>query len=267
MIPTDTIDMLEATWASITDVCSSLTAAEWKAPTDLPGWSVQDNLAHLIGTERHLQGLPPTEHRAERPTYARNQMGETNEHEVDARRSLDGAEVLAEWKALVAERTATLRSADDAYFDAPAWTPVGEGTVGSFLSIRVLDNWLHEQDIRRAIGRPGHLGGPAAEHTIDRLLLTIPIVIGKRAETPDGGAVVLDITGEVQRHVVTEVQGGRAKVVEAPSAEPLAGLEMGTETFVVLAAGRRDAANAGEVVCTGDRALAERVLTNMDMMI
>ena len=32
-----------------------------------------------------------------------------------------------------------------------------------FLQLRVLDNWLHEQDIRRALGMPGHLGGPAAE--------------------------------------------------------------------------------------------------------
>ena len=54
MIPTDTIDKLEAIWRSVSALGAQLDEAQWKLPTDLAGWTVQDNLAHLIGTERRL---------------------------------------------------------------------------------------------------------------------------------------------------------------------------------------------------------------------
>ncbi|MCU1500902.1 MAG: hypothetical protein JWM12_256 [Ilumatobacteraceae bacterium] len=268
MIPQTTIDQLSETWRSISELGAGLTEEQWKTPTDLPGWTVQDNLAHLIGTERFLQGLPRTEHRCEPGPHIRNELGKTNEHEVDVRRSCTGAEVLREFDELVALRLATFAAGDDAYFDAPMMTPVGQGDMAQFLAIRVLDNWLHEQDMRRAVGIPGHLGGSAAEHTVDRLILTIPIVVGKRAGTPDGGAVAIDITGDVQRHVVAEVDGGRAKVVAEPSAAPLASIAMDSETFVILAAGRRDsAAVADRITMSGDIALASKVVDNFNMMI
>ena len=122
--------------------------------------------------------------------------------------------------------------------------------------------------MRRAVDRPGHLAGPAAEHTVDRLLRTIPIVVGKRAATPEGGAVVVDITGDVQRHVVCEVTGGRAAVVAAASAEPLATITLDAEAFVVLATGRRTAAAmADRIDLAGDHQLGQRVVDNLNMMI
>ena len=184
----------------------------------------------------------------------------------DARRSRSGAEVLAEWNEITATRMATLRAAGDDYFDAPAMTPTGPGTVADFLHIRVLDCWLHEQDMRRAAARPGHLSGAAAEHTVDRLIRTVPIVVGKRAATPEGKAVVIDITGGVQRHIVCEVRNGRAAMVEAPRGAPMCTITLDTEAFVVLAAGRRGA-DAVAASVTGDTELAGRILGQFNMMI
>ena len=148
-------------------------------------------------------------------------------------------------------------------------TPVGPGDMAMFLNIRVLDNWMHEQDIRRAVGQPGHLSCAAAAHTVDRLCLTIPIVVGKRAGTPEGGAVAVDITGGVPRHLVAEVHNGRAAMVStAVVADPLATVSMDTDTFVILAGGRRPYADvADDVTLGGDTELAERVVANFNMMI
>ena len=63
-IPHDTIDKLEETFHALSDIGARLTEEQWKSPTDLPGWTVQDNYAHLIGTERMRQGLPATDRRA-----------------------------------------------------------------------------------------------------------------------------------------------------------------------------------------------------------
>jgi len=266
MIPDDTIAALDDCFRALSALGAELSEQEWKTPTDLPAWSVQDNLSHLVAIERGLEGLPGTTHRAAELGHVKNPIGELNEHEVDSRRGAPGASVLAEWDEIVARRMSTLRSADDAYFDQPMMTPTGPGTLADFLSIRVLDCWLHEQDMRRAVGRPGHLSGPAAEHTVDRLIRTIPIVVGKRAATPEGGAVVIDITGGVQRHLVCEVRNGRAAMVESPAQEPLCTIRLDVESFIVLATGRRgpDAAAAD---VQGDTDLAARVLGQFNMMI
>ena len=267
-IPHDTIVALGQCFSSITALCEGLTESEWKTATDCPGWSVQDNLSHLIGIERMLEGLPPAAHKAAPAAHVKNPIGESNENEIDSRRHLSDSEVLAEWKDISTRRMATLRGADDAYFDAPAMTPTGPGTVGDFLSIRVLDSWVHEQDMRRAVGRPGNLGGPAAEHTVDRLMRTVPIVVGKRAGTPEGASVVVDITGDVTRHVVCTVSGGRAAVAAEEPASPLAHITMDVETFVVLATGRRTAEEMGaKVTYAGDAEHGRKVTGSLNMMI
>ena len=266
MIPTDTINALEQCWLSLSEFGVSLTEAEWKTSTDLPGWSVQDNLSHLIGVERVMQGLAATEHRGPAADYIRNPIGEANEHEVDVRRSASGAEVLGEWNDIVATRLHTLHTADDAYFAQPAVTPIGPGTLADFLNMRVLDCWLHEQDMRRATGHAGNLSGPAAEHTVDRLIRTIPIVVGKRAATPEGKAVAINITGGVERHLICQVQNGRASVVGEASVPPLATIGLSTESFIVLAAGRRTSDRV-DATTTGDQELAQRVLSQFNMMI
>jgi uncharacterized protein (TIGR03083 family) len=266
--PTDTIDKLEETWRSISTLGAELDEREWKLPTDLPSWTVQDNLAHMIGTERMLQGLPAADALGVAGAHVRNPIGQFNEAEVEARRGRTGSEVLAEWNDLVELRLATLRNADESHFANDMMTPTGPGTMADFLQIRVLDCWIHEQDMRRAVDRPGHLDGPAVDHTIDRLLRTVPLVVGKRAATPEGAAVILDITGAVSRHVVCEVNGGRAAFVDAATNVPLATIRLDTEAFVVLANGRRTAESIAErIELGGDRSLGQRVVDNLSTMI
>ncbi|MGD9996102.1 MAG: maleylpyruvate isomerase family mycothiol-dependent enzyme [Ilumatobacteraceae bacterium] len=267
-IPTDTIDKLEETFRNISALGATLSEAQWKAATDLPGWTVQDNLAHLIGTEGSLQGLPRTDHRAPEVDHVKNPIGEFNENDVDLRRGRTGAEVLAEWDELVEQRLATLRGADDAYFDAPAMTPTGPGTVADFLHIRVLDCWSHEQDIRRALDLPGSDGNASAAHTIDRLIRTLPIVVGKRARTAEGDSVAIHLTGPVERSMTYEVIDGRATQVDAPSKPPVATISMDSNTFATLALGRRTATQlADHITIEGDRDLARRVVDQLNMMI
>jgi len=261
----ETINKLYATWDSITALCATLDEAQWKTMTLCPGWTVQDNVSHLIGIERMLAGLPATEHRAEAAEHVKNPIGEFNEHEVDVRRTLPGAKILEEWRDIVAQRRQFLDGADDDYFRTETMTPTGPGTMADFLHIRVLDCWGHEQDIRWALDKPGHQGGPAAEHTIDRLIRTLPIVVGKRAATPEGRGVVITITGPVERTVPILVTGGRAAIVESVT-DPIASVTMDSMTFVALALGRRSA-DACTWTSTGDATIAGRIASQLNMMI
>lgn len=257
-----TVEALNA----ITTLCEPLTENQWKQPTDCPGWSVQDNISHLVGIERMLLGKDATTHKAPKFDYIKNPIGEHNEHEIDARRSLPGSEVFAEWKSVVAERTNQLLTADDDYFAQPIMMPTGPGTLGDFLDIRILDIWIHDQDIRRALSLDGNHGGPCAEHTIDRLIRTLPIVVGKRAATPEGNSVAIRITGDVQRDVFITVVDGRAKIVDATPATMVCEITMASTVFTALATGRKTDA---ETVWTssGDAKLAQLIASQLNMMI
>jgi uncharacterized protein (TIGR03083 family) len=267
MIPHDTIAKLESLYDSVTELCEGLDESQWKTPTRCPGWSVQDNLSHMISGERMLEGLPATGHAAGECDHVKNPIGAMNENEVDSRRHLHGADVLAEWKEIVKVRRATLRGADDAHFDAPAMTPTGPGTVADFLHIRVLDIWGHEQDMRAALGIRGNNASPAAEHTVDRLIRTIPIVVGKRAETPEGATVLVRITGPVHRDVSVTVRNGRAVFDDSP-ATPITTVSMDSDSFVSLAMGRAEAGDPSvSVHIDGDRDLGKRIVGRFNMMI
>ena len=268
MIPHETINKLELCFNSLSELGAQLTESQWKLPTDCPGWSVQDNLSHIVAYENTESGGAHTSHQAPKFDYVRNPIGELNENEIDSRRSLAGSAVLSEWIEVAARRLNLLRTADESYFDKEVMTPTGPGTTADFLHIRVLDCWVHEQDMRRAVGIPGHLSGPAAEHTIDRLIRTVPIVVGKRAATPDGQSVVIDITGGVQRHVVCTIVDGRAKVVSQEPEAPLARITMDTETFLVLATGRRNADDVNEKInYSGDTDHGRKITSALNMMI
>lgn len=276
-IPTPTIDTLVGVWGSLSAIGAPLTEAEFKAPLGLPGWNVQAVYSHVIGTERMLQGLDAARPRdpSMPAPHVRNPIGDLVENEVALRAHRRGVEVLAEWNDLKALRERTLREAGPEYFGRPMMTPTGPGTMGEFLSIRILDCWVHEQDLRWGLGLPANLGGPAAEHTVDRLCRTIPMVVGKRAATPDGAAVRITIEpqrdGEVARDLYLEVHEGRARYVDAPPTPPVAWVSFATEAFVQLANGRRadtdGSVDLTGVVLDGDLDLATRIATNFNQMI
>ena len=259
---------LSSTWHALSELGAGLSEAQWKTATALPGWSVQDTLSHVIGIERLLEGLPAAEALpGDVPPYVHNPIGEFNEREVAARRTRSGAEVLAEWDELRARREATLAAADDEYFAQPMDTPTGPGTMTDFLGARVLDCWVHEQDIRTALGRCCDFSGPAAEYTVDRLARSLPVVVGKRAACPEGSAVSIEMTGPIRRRFVCEVIEGRAAFVESPSAPPAAAVTMDTECYLALATGRRSANQlAGEIAVSGDEDLVARVVGGLNVL-
>jgi uncharacterized protein (TIGR03083 family) len=264
----DSIDKLEQVWGAVSAVGHTLSEEQWSAPTDCPGWDVKDHVSHMIGTERMLEGLPTAPASDADGDHVKNPIGQFNENELDSRRAMSGAEVLAEFDELVATRLASLRGGDEAYFARETMTPTGPGTMADFLHIRVMDCYVHEQDIRRAVDQPGDLDAPAAAHSVDRLLRTIGIVVGKRAGVPEGASVLVELTGPVQRTVPVTVRDGRAKLVDTVPDDLLATVRMDSEAFLILATGRRTATDlAGRWTVEGDDATGGAIVEQLNMMI
>lgn len=234
--------------------------------TDLPGWSVQDNVSHIVDIEQRLDGRPGPEHTPADLSHTRSEFGALNEVGVDWRRSRTGAEVLEEFRTTTSERLARFRAYGPDDFEADSWTPLGPGKVRDLLPIRTLDCWVHEQDIRRALGRPGHTSGPAAETALDRLFGAFGYVVGKKAGVPEGTVVRLSVEGS--RTVTVGMTDGRAG--PAPDdAEPDAEIVCDLPTYIALATGRWDRSTAlqrGVLKLGGDEDMAGRVADALNVM-
>src|SRR4051794_21503060 len=104
------IDRFNEVWHDIAACCADLSEEQWDRPTDLPGWSVKDNLAHMIGTERMLMGQQPSAGpEAGDAPYVRNDIGKANEMWIATYRPLAGKEVLEEFEYVTVHRIRALR--------------------------------------------------------------------------------------------------------------------------------------------------------------
>jgi uncharacterized protein (TIGR03083 family) len=264
------VDMLGVVWGSISELCEGLTDEQWSLATECPGWTVQDQLSHIVGPEAVFLGRPqPTGEAIKRP-YIRNPIGSANEALVDYRRAWSGPQVLAEFRDVTSERLAALRAMDDEDLDEESWTPSGPGRYRDLLAIRVLDAWVHEQDIRAALGRPGHLEGPVPEHVLGRCFLAMPYVVGKKAAAPEDSTVLFRISGPTTGSLAIEVTGGRARVSEEEPEVPTVTVEADFVTFTRVSNGRvapRRALEDGAIKVTGEPLLGAAVVEKLNFMI
>ena len=263
---------LEEVWDSLATLGSSLDDAEWGTPTPCPGWPVSAQYAHVIGTESMILGRPNPDVKAPPgAAHVRNDIGGFNEVWVTALAAQSRAEVLDVFAEVMSARRAALAGMTEDDFSAPSWTPVGQADYRRFMQIRVFDCWVHEQDVRDAVGRPGHESGPVAEQAIDEIARAAGYLVGKKAGAPQGSRVRIELTGPVNRRIDVDVTE-RAKVVEELDGAPTAGLELSSIAFARLACGRVTPSDVmagafGGAALLGDESVAGRLLENLAFTI
>ncbi len=257
------VELLGSEWSVISHLMGDLDHEAWSRPA-VPGWNVHDVLAHLIGTERALAGtVYPDVAGLDVGAHVRNEIGRANEAWVLSLRDRSNAGLLADFRAVTTDRLASMRAMPLEEFNAPSWTPAGQATYARFMQIRIFDCWMHEQDIRTAVGIPGNEDGAAAEQSLDEVVLALGYIVGKRGRAPAGSSVLIRLTGPITRDLAVVVEG-RARVVQALSGEPSASLTLSSSLFVRLAGGREDAEGAlARIGLGGDAALARQLAMNL----
>ncbi len=258
---------LEGTWDSLAEACFELSAQEWALPTDCPGWDVKDQLSHLIGIERFLMGEPVPPWGEPLGPHVRNDFAASNEPWIAVRRSVPGPEIRAEFMAVTRARLAQLDALGDAEWAASVWSPIGETPLAMFMEIRVFDSWTHEQDVRRALDRPGGSATAASAMAIGQAQAIMPRVVGKQAGCPDGTVARFEISGpgEDARSFTIAVEGHRARPVDGAVPATVT-MSLSSLDFMRLACGRASAEEveaAGAIGLEGDAASGQRILGAM----
>jgi uncharacterized protein (TIGR03083 family) len=263
------IEELIEVWASIVVACEQLDDEQWDRATDCPGWTVKDQVSHLIGIEQALLGEPAPPPLGDVPAHVLNPFGKMNEAWVEVRRGVPGPAVLAEFVATTNRRIDALSAMDRDQFDTVGWSPVGDVPYREFMVTRILDCWAHEQDIRRALDRPGGRNGAGERVVLDRCERTMPYVVGKRVAPSDGTSVLFVVTGVMGRDILVAVDGGRASVPVPPVDPPSVTLAMDQEAFWRRCFGRvtpEELTDSGSVSVVGDVPLGRQVLSAMAFM-
>lgn len=264
-----TVEDLRNEFAALASLCSSFAEDQWDVPTCLPGWTVRDVLSHVIGAESMLLGVPPPTVDTSHLGHMRNPVAEANEVWVESMRSLTGDEMRARFDEVTGRRLDALDAMTQSDFDAPSWIPAGHNeTYGRFMRIRHYDCYLHEQDIRLALGLVPRESAPDLASALDEVATGLGYIVGRRAAMPEGARVAIVLTGPVPRSYFVQVDG-RAAVVDALDGDPTVGIELPAVRFLRLTGGRADAgvAPADGVTFRGDRALGEQLVANLAFTI
>jgi uncharacterized protein (TIGR03083 family) len=250
---------------AISELVTPLVEGEWNRRTPCPGWSVRDLVSHVIGLDCEMLGDPRPIHTLPRDLYhVTNEHQRYMEMQVDVRRHHTAPEMTSELEYTIIRRNRQLRN-ESRQPDALVRGPLGtEVTLEQAMRNRAFDVWVHEQDLRTALGRPGNLDSPGAYITRDVLLGRLPKVVAKDAGAPANSAVVFDVHGPVEFLRTVRVDAdGRGSIDGAPSLGPAATLTLDWETFFRMACGRvTPEAVADRLKTEGDPELTAAILRN-----
>lgn len=263
----DVLPALYASWEAVYALTADFGDAQWETPTCLPGWSVRDVVAHVIGIEAMLCGIatPETDVDVSALEHVRNEIGAMNERWVRHLRSDSGPELSDRLRTVTGERRKALADMPDDEWNAVGFTPAGQDSHGRFMRIRTFDTWMHEHDIREAIGIPAsddELRGRAAELALDEMATSMGFVVGKLGGAPDGSRVALELTGPLERVIRVAVNGRAAVVDDFGGADPTVVIRLDGLLFTRLAGGR-GAADSAAVEITGDSAVGARIVERL----
>lgn len=250
-------EQLLAIWRESADnvvaLCEPLSDEQWAQLTPCPGWVVADIVAHLIDVESMVAGDPRPEIDIDwgRFPHITNDLGRATELGVEVRRGTPKDAVLGEFTAMMDRR-----GADIADITGDVRSPFGNIIpIERLLAMRIFDTWVHEQDIRLAIGQPGGMDSAAAQVSAQTMLSGLPKAWGKTVAPEPGSILRVTITGpDVSADVAYRINDdGRAEVTEPGDAT--VHLTMSWPDYFLIATGRTD---------TNDSALRERISAHGD---
>jgi len=267
------LEGLFASWDALDALLAELSDDEWQRPTSLPGWTVRDVVAHIVGTELMLSGTPTPDSESEVTDrdHVRNEIGALNERWIEHLRGESPATLLARFREVIAARKESLSAMGRKEWDAVGFTPAGPDSYGRFMRVRIFDCWMHEHDIRDALGRPPtdeQLAGADTRLSLDEMASSMAFVVGKKGRAPEGARVLIGLTGPVSREFRVAVDGRAALVEDFGGTEPTVAITLDGLQFSRLCGGRPLLAERPQAIeVAGDREAGERIVENLAYVI
>ncbi|HEY1331457.1 MAG TPA: maleylpyruvate isomerase family mycothiol-dependent enzyme [Actinomycetota bacterium] len=241
----------------------------WEMDSVLPGWRNRDIVAHLAAGEQaaaeSLGGQEPAELEAARKAAGGSfSVDAFNASSVARRAQSPLREVIGEWGTaadLLLSRAAALEPAE--YESRRVTWVAGELRVPYLLQSRVMEWWLHGEDLRAGVELPPRRQHEPIHCTIDLAIRMIPYALGLAGLSFPGKSMrfIVEGSGQGDWHY-----GLAPHETPPPAKRPDAAVEARGYDLAMVAGRRFDADEMvarGAFVVGGDRRLAETVLRHL----
>jgi uncharacterized protein (TIGR03083 family) len=243
----------------------------WDTESPSMGWRNRDIVSHLAGTDVAAAAIVGGEAPAEIEEFAKGRQGdpdlpldELNAFMVENRAGIGVHQTAVEWgraASLLLRRLADLPP-DEFELRRVPWVG-GEIRVPYLVQSRVMEWWLHGEDLRAGGGNPPRLEHPPVYCVNDLAVRMIPYGLGLAGLSFPGLSirVVLEGVGEGSWH-----WGLAPRETPPPGKEPDAVITGRGYAFAMVAGRRLPAEyylSEGILVTGGDDALAETVLVHL----
>lgn len=269
--PVDARPFMRTVRARLDDLVAGLDDADWRRATVCPGWDVADLVAHLVGDD--LGRLSRTHDRAPGPPRRPGEdlpayLDRINEEWVVAMRRLSpsvlasllgagGAEVLALWDDVIGVDDAT---------GAVSWAGLDEGVGWMDHARDTTEYWIHEQQLREAVGRP-QVEADEVAAVVDILARGLPHAL-RDVAAREGALVALEVTDLDLVWRLARRQGrwwfvGHAPAVEGEGGAAVFATVSGTGDAFWRRWSRHPAGGRGAFTTQGDAAAARAVLDHV----
>jgi uncharacterized protein (TIGR03083 family) len=199
--PLIVVDLFADERDRLLDLLESLPQPQWDLPTACPGWSVKDVVAHIFGDDlNNLSG--GRDHHRSAPFEGSGWtdlvafVNERNEAWVDALRRLSPRALIELLGFSGSRLQAYFRSLDPmAIGPNVAWAGRGEQPMWLHLAREYTERWLHQMQMREAVGAPGLYEWGLFHPVLDTFAQALPVAYGA-TEAPAGTHVRVDVRGD-----------------------------------------------------------------------
>jgi uncharacterized protein (TIGR03083 family) len=197
--PVDLRPLFPVERAEFTGLLRGLDPADWERATVCPGWQVHDVVAHVLhdyirklSGSRDGQAMAGPEPGESLPAY----LARANQDFVDTAASWS-PRVLSDLIGHLGPQLDELWAGQD--LDRPGWTvswadPDRPAPVWLDVAREYTEYWVHQQQVRDAVGRPGADGQRLARPVTDTFLRAVPYTLRERP-APPGTALHIRVTG------------------------------------------------------------------------
>ncbi|RDI44501.1 maleylpyruvate isomerase family mycothiol-dependent enzyme [Nocardia mexicana] len=239
MIPLDTRPLFPRERQELVDLLGSLGPADWTKPTVCPGWAVRDVTAHILND--YLRRISGSRDGHGGAVFADDEtlpayLARTNDEFVRAMRQCSprtmidllhhlGPQLDAVWAATDLASPAPLNVSWAGPGPSPAWLDIARDYT---------EYWVHQQQIRDAVSRPGADEVSLLHPVLATFLHALPVALRDRVR-PASTSVLFEITGPAGGRWAAVSNGDSWELTAAPTSDPDASVRMDPDTAWRLA--------------------------------
>ncbi|GAB2655642.1 maleylpyruvate isomerase family mycothiol-dependent enzyme [Nocardia goodfellowii] len=240
MIPLDTRPLFRGERQALLELLDSLDAADWQQPTVCPGWNVADIAAHILND--YLRRISGSRDGHTGAVFADDEtlpsyLARVNEEFVRAMRQ-GSPRVLTDLLAHLGPQldsvwATTVDLTEPARLNV-SWAGLGTSPAWLDIAREYTEFWVHQQQIRDAVSRPGADDAALLGPVLVTFLHALPWALREQAR-PEGTTVRFEISGPAGGHWSAVSDGARWELTTAQVDEPAAVVRMDQDTFWRLA--------------------------------